>query len=323
MPIIKNDNSRPLLKEAVVLDLSNIAQQGERLRQAAEAKAADILQEAQQQAQAIIEKAQGEGYQKGYDEGFQAGQTAGQQQGHDAAKQETKQSVDAVVSTWLDLANQWDAQRVGVERECNEAVIDFALRFAEMLTQRVLEVDRSVVVDQIGNAASLLLKPMDVSVRIHPEDREVVEDALPQLVVEFANLKHVHLIDDPSIGQGGCVLTYGQGQIDATLEKQMERIIDAILPEAVAMSEAETQEAIDASQGLVPQDQIAEQLVERPVEQTFDPSLGHTLHQAEDDNSAVDAEGEFGVSGLPMDEGAAEEMGEDEEPNDSGTPFAG
>ena len=32
------------------------------------------------------------------------------------------------------------------------------------------------------------------------------------------------------VGCGGCVVTYGQGQIDATIGRQIERVVDLLLP---------------------------------------------------------------------------------------------
>jgi flagellar biosynthesis/type III secretory pathway protein FliH len=45
------------------------------------------------------------------------------------------------------------------------------------------------------------------------------------------------LRDDPLVERGGCVLSTGKGVIDATLEKQIERIADVLLPNSPAKRE--------------------------------------------------------------------------------------
>jgi flagellar biosynthesis/type III secretory pathway protein FliH len=67
-------------------------------------------------------------------------------------------------------------------------------------------------------------------VRIAPSDREAMAGAMPQLAAEFAHLKHIHLVDDPAVSPGGCVVSYGQGRIDAAIETQLRRVAELMLP---------------------------------------------------------------------------------------------
>jgi len=131
----------------------------------------------------------------------------------------------------MDVAGQWDEQRRDMLRDATGATIEFALKLAEKLVHRSIRVDPSIVIDQVANALAHVLRPLDVTVRIHPGDHPILEQAMPQLLAEFQHLEHVHLIDDENISSGGCVVSFGQGLIDATIEKQMERIVDMILPE--------------------------------------------------------------------------------------------
>jgi flagellar biosynthesis/type III secretory pathway protein FliH len=44
-------------------------------------------------------------------------------------------------------------------------------------------------------------------------------------------LKHVELMDDPSLSPGGCRILTGGGVIDAELNAQVDRIAAELLPE--------------------------------------------------------------------------------------------
>ncbi len=66
--------------------------------------------------------------------------------------------------------------------------------------------------------------------RIAGQDRPMLEEAMPQLTAEFAHLKHIHLVDDASVAPGGCIVVYGQGQIDATIDTQLHRVVEFMLP---------------------------------------------------------------------------------------------
>ena len=114
--------------------------------------------------------------------------------------------------------------------EARQVVAEFALKMGERLVHRVIEVDPSVVVDQVAGALALVLRPLDVSVRVNPTDLAVISQALPQLLEEFDHLEHIHLAEDGNVSPGGCLVSYGQGQIDATIETQIRRVVDLILP---------------------------------------------------------------------------------------------
>jgi flagellar biosynthesis/type III secretory pathway protein FliH len=101
---------------------------------------------------------------------------------------------------------------------------------AEKLVHRVIQIDPTVIVDQVANALAHVLQTMDVTVRVSPADRPVLEEAMPELLAEFGHLKHVRIVDDPEITPGGCIVSYGQGQIDTTLDTQLTRLVELMLP---------------------------------------------------------------------------------------------
>lgn len=230
MPILKQHYNTPALKEAIVLDLGDLGAQANKIRLAAEARATQIINEAQARANRLAEEKGKQAYEEGMNHGYEAGLQQGIEEGRAQALAESRQQLQQLYAAWSDLAGQWEQQRVEMEREARQSVLEFALRAAEKIVHRVIEVDDSVIVDQAGQALSMVLSAHDARLRIHPVDRPTLENALPELVAEFQTLQHVELIDDEEVTPGGCVVTFGDGRIDATIEKQLERLIDLILP---------------------------------------------------------------------------------------------
>lgn len=238
MAVIKVDKANGFIKDAVVLDLGDIGRQAARIRMAAEEKAADIVTNAERKAKQLLEEAAKGGFEEGKEAGLQAGRDEGRRAGRAEALEEAREQLAQLQAAWSDVATQWDAQTKGMAVEARQVVIEFALKLAERLVHRVIEVDPSVVVDQVAGALALVLRPMDVAVRVNPSELSIISEALPQLMAEFDHLEHIHLTEDPQVSPGGCVVSYGQGQIDATIEKQIQRVVDLILP---ADTDAETQ----------------------------------------------------------------------------------
>lgn len=230
MSVIKASNTVGFAKDAVVLDLGDLGRQAARLRMVAEDKAAGIVTEAEQKAKELIAGAEQIGLEQGKAAGVEQGLAEGREQGRQEALAEFREQFAQLHAAWSDVAEQWDAQTKGMAIEARQIVAEFALKMGERLVHRVIEVDESVVVDQVAGALALVLRPLDVSVRVNPADLAVISQALPQLLEEFDHLEHIHLAEDANVSPGGCLVSYGQGQIDATIETQIRRVVDLILP---------------------------------------------------------------------------------------------
>lgn len=234
MPILKQQSTRPLIRDAIVLDLGDLGRQAAKLRAAAEAKAQRILDDAKAEAEAIIAAAHQQGYDTGFAQGQAAGQEAGHQDGHAKALAEGTTLIKQSTTGFMAVAQQWDQHRDQLDREARQAVLTFAIKLARKLTHRIVETDASVVVDQVGAALSRVLEPTDVVIRIHPDDRPTLREALPDLLAGVSHLNHVTLQDDPDVGRAGCVLSFNGGEVDATLDTQMRRIVEVIAPDHAA-----------------------------------------------------------------------------------------
>lgn len=230
MPVVRRNQSTPAMKEAIVLDFGDIGAQAAKLRQAAENRAAEILRKAERQAAELLRNAEEQGVEAGYQDGLERGYADGLEKGREEAFQKAAEQIAAVEEAWLDLSGRWESQLGDLITQAREGLLAFGLRFAERLVHRVIEVDEEVVVDQLAEVLGHILRPLDVHVRINPEDRPVLEKAMPDLLARFNQLQHVELTDDPQVTRGGCIARFGHGQIDATIDRQVERMVEAILP---------------------------------------------------------------------------------------------
>ncbi len=232
MAIIKSHNAKTLLKEAIVLDLGDVARQAKRLREAAQAKARRIIEDAQCQAESLRQKAHTDSATQGHQEGFEKGKSEGHQQGlregHQEALDQAKEQLQSLQQAWIEAMGQWEAKRQDMEQEAGKAVLELAVRLGQKLVHRVIQIDKEVAVEQVAAVLSHVLRPVDVTVRICADDRPVLEESMPRLTAEFPQLKHVQLVDDPEMTRGGCVVSYGQGRIDATIETQLERVVELV-----------------------------------------------------------------------------------------------
>lgn len=233
MALIKNTRAGPLTKGASVFDLGDLTRESKHAVQEAKQQAQQIMRRAEQEAAKLVDSATDRGFAEGEERGLAQGREEGRKAGRaDAIAQFTSQLKDLQVSFTAAL-EQWEADRNDMVLAAREDVLRLALAVAEKVTYRIIQTDSTVIGDQLAEALALLVAPRAVTVAVAPQDRALVEAMLPELIDKINTCTHAAIRDDPSVTPGGCVISTGAGRIDATIERQIQRIVDTLLPQPI------------------------------------------------------------------------------------------
>lgn len=241
MALIKHANARELARDAIVLDLGDLQRQGAMLVSQARAQAEAIVAEARAERDSIIAGAAEKGHADGFVAGRSAGHQAGLEAGRAAALTEFKDKLSKLDAAWVAAAESFNASREDLLRSAQRDVLRVAVRIAERVTKRVIQLDSGTAARQLEAVLAVIVRPTRLTVRIHPDDRATVEQALPRLAAMFSAARHVELTDDPALQRGSCVATTRLpersdadtglgGEIDASIQMQLDRIVEALLP---------------------------------------------------------------------------------------------
>jgi len=229
MPLVKPTANDRSVKEAVVLDLGDLGQQAERLKEEARQEARRILVQAQKEAEVLAKEAKEKAAAEGRAAGLEQGLEEGRKQGTRQALEEAAPAYGELATAWQAGIDQLETVIRAVHEQAADATFDFALTFAQKLTKGLVQANAEAVLPQLEDALATVLRPVAVTVHIHPEDRALLENASPKLVQRFEQVQQLHLVDDDTIERGGCVVTYGKAQIDATIQTQMDRIVALVV----------------------------------------------------------------------------------------------
>lgn len=244
MAILKGQEAKRLTHDAIVLDMGDLTRQASSILQKARVQADRIMEDARQQAGDIEQQGYEQASQRGHADGYEKGLTEGREAGRLEASEQQRENLERLETTWTKLCGRIEKAYVTIERETRQDAVEFALRVAERVVHRVIEVDPTVCVDQVAEALAHVMQPMHVSIHIHADDRPAMLEALPQIMEQFDQFPRLRLVDDAEVDRGGVVVRYGEGLIDARIETQLKRIADAILPQRV--------EVLDDSAMVVP-----------------------------------------------------------------------
>ena len=239
MALIRKSAASTFSRDAVVLDLGDLAAQGELLRARARAEADRIVAEARAERDRLIAGAVDEGRRTGIAQGEEEGRKAGQAEGRQAALAETREKLRILDAAWAAALAAFETDRERMLVDARQDVIRLAAAIGELVTKRAVELDPARVTDQIGAVLALLTKPTRLTLAVHPDDRPLVQDALPTLCTRYAAAAHVDLVDDIGLDRGSCTARTGSGgAIDASIRTQLQRIVEILLPAPAPPAEA-------------------------------------------------------------------------------------
>lgn len=234
MALIRNKNAAHYTHQAVALELENVRSEAQELLDSARAQADSIIARARGEAAseqaAIRERAHAEGFQQGLEEGRASGHQAGNQQAYEESAQPYQEILSKLAPAWLEQFEQFGQERERLFEGARRELVGFAIQLAGRIVHRTIELDPTVCVDQVDATLKLLGAPSQIQLRINPEDRHVIDQALPGLLAVGAETRDLSLVDDPSITRGGCVVSTPEGTIDSTVDVQLQRVMEALLP---------------------------------------------------------------------------------------------
>lgn len=230
MPVIKNNNAGRIEGGAFVLDLTDLATEARRLAEEARIEALRINAQAKTQAAQLKTEAT----ERGHADGFEHGKKLGYEQGVQDARQEILSTfqprIEQVIESWTTALGQWDRARQDMLLAAGENVLTFAFEMAQQVIGRAIKHDPTVVRDQVKAALALLSQPTAVTIIVNTEDVSILEEVLPSVIEKMGACEHAQLRPDDSMTRGGCIVRTAGGEVDATIETQIARIAEALLP---------------------------------------------------------------------------------------------
>lgn len=238
MPVIKSIHAAPIEAQATVLDLGDLQRQADAIVAGAAADAERILAEARGRADEIVARASETGRAEGHAEGLERGTAEGREAGRAEALAARSAEIDELLKGWTAALDWFDGEREEMLVAARADVLEFAFALARKIVFRAAATDPTVIEDQLAAALAHLTRPTGLHVRVHPDDRDRAALVLPGLVERLGAHGHVRLEDDDTITRGGCRIGTERGGVDATLERQLERIAETLLPADHALGAA-------------------------------------------------------------------------------------
>lgn len=213
---------RPNVVEAEPVDVDVAVEVSrEELLEQARQEASALKRQAEEEANRILERARLEAVQRleqAEREGFDAGYRAGLDKGLDQAQAFVEQAREA-------LAASREAYNRYIE-EAEPKLLALVLEIAQKVVGQALTHDPELILSMLRQGIEAMGDERQFLLRVNPKLIAFVEGTKQGLEREFG-VEITEVIGDPSVSEGA-ILETPSGQIDATVETQIENIAKAI-----------------------------------------------------------------------------------------------
>lgn len=153
----------------------------------------------------------------GYAAGFAEGQAAGELAGRQAAQEEAER-IGALVGNIEKALGELD-QTVA------EQILDLALEVAAQISRGAIQARSDFLLPIIKEAvASLPLHHAHVTLHLNPSDAASIRENLSEQLGQ----SNLQIFENAEIALGGCRLTAGTSEVDASIETRWNRVLEAI-----------------------------------------------------------------------------------------------
>ncbi len=148
----------------------------------------------------------------------------GRLKGIDEGRAQSQAKVDEGTKRVIHLANQIGRARVAALEEQDRDIVEVALVISHKIILREIETDKELVIRQVRQILGLLINKTLVTLKVHPQDLEVLEPLHQALQSEFVDGDHLVIEGNEDVQAGGCVVEQVGLQLDARLHQQLEAV---------------------------------------------------------------------------------------------------
>jgi len=210
--------------------LGDFVEEGRQIVAAAREQARTLLAEARCTAEVLREQVRREAYDAGYQAGLAEGRAAGHQEALEKASMDFASRQMQLVSACESIFREVDRLKQELLLSAHRDLVSLAVAIAERVTKRIGRIDRRAVTDNLAAVIDRVGEWTDVLVEVNPVDARTLELFVPEFMAARGDLKHVDVRVNEAVAPGGCIVRTRAGRIDATLDTQLERIAEELLP---------------------------------------------------------------------------------------------
>lgn len=148
----------------------------------------------------------------------------GRQESLDRAGSNLETAAQALAAAAEDISRL----RGSLIRNNSQDMLRLVMAVSEQIVRREVAADPDIILSIIENALQSSVRTDQYRILINPADLEKVTKQKPLFLASISGLKNLSIETDAAISPGGCRVDSDLGDVDATIETQLEAIRQAL-----------------------------------------------------------------------------------------------
>lgn len=146
------------------------------------------------------------------------------QRGRQEGTTAVESKLDSTLQALTQALEEVNRLRETVARNSSKDMLRMVMAISEQVIRRSLDVKPEIVLSVIENALQSSVQADAYRIRVSSQDFELVNQQKPLFLASISGMKNISISSDGSITPGGCRVESDFGDVDATIETQLEEI---------------------------------------------------------------------------------------------------
>ncbi len=151
------------------------------------------------------------------------------QAGYELGREETRSQIESIGESLAKSLEELAAFRTRLRAHYERELLELALGVARKVVQQELAERPEIWLGMIRHAVRHAVDRERIIVRVPARLLAFLKQSLPELRASLEEVKEFELIEDPALGDGGCIIESRFGDIDIGIDTQFETTKRALL----------------------------------------------------------------------------------------------
>ena len=143
--------------------------------------------------------------------------------------EEVEKRLGPTIQAFASAVEEISRLRESILKNSSDDMLRLVLAIAEQIIPCAVSLNPEIIHHTIVKALQAAADADSYHIKVHPDDMAVVMEKKPLLMASISGLKNLTVEEDAHIARGGCLVESELGQVDATIESQLEEIREKIL----------------------------------------------------------------------------------------------
>ncbi|NNN67957.1 flagellar assembly protein FliH [Vibrio sp. 3-2(1)] len=164
-----------------------------------------------------------QGYEKGKEEGLIAGHQEGVEQGKTEGVAEGQILIQQQVDIFVGLANQFAQPLELMNAQVEKQLVDMVLTLVKEVVHVEVQTNPQVILDTVKSSVeSLPVSGHAITLKLHPEDVDVIHSAYGEKELDFRNWT---LVKEPALNRGDVQIEAGESSVNYRMEDRIRSVL--------------------------------------------------------------------------------------------------